>query len=105
MSILNIDKKIFEQKMSDKSTLLVEFWAPWCVYCRRIGPAFAKIAEEYEGKLQIGQINIDEEPELSDKEGIQVVPTLVIYKDGKAAASIEAPDSKAKIEAFIQGNM
>lgn len=105
MSILNIDKKIFEQKMSDKSTLLVEFWAPWCVYCRRIGPAFAKIAEEYEGKLQIGQINIDEEPELSDKEGIQVVPTLVIYKDGKAAASIEAPDSKAKIEAFIQENM
>ena len=105
MSILNIDKKIFEQKMSDKSTLLVEFWAPWCVYCRRIGPAFAKIAEEYEGKLQIGQINIDEEPELSDKEGIQVVPTLVIYKDGKASASIEAPDSKAKIEAFIQENM
>ena len=105
MSILNIDKKIFEQKMSDKSTLLVEFWAPWCVYCRRIGPAFAKIAEEYEGELQIGQINIDEEPELSDKEGIQVVPTLVIYKDGKAAASIEAPDSKAKIEAFIQENM
>lgn len=105
MSILNIDKKIFEQKMSDKSTLLVEFWAPWCVYCRRIGPAFAKIAEEYEGKLQIGQINIDEEPELSDKERIQVVPTLVIYKDGKAAASIEAPDSKAKIEAFIRENM
>lgn len=105
MNILNIEKKIFEEKMSEKATLIVEFWAPWCVYCRRIGPAFSKLAEQYEGKLQFGQINIDEEAELAEKEQIQVVPTIVLYKDGKAAAAIEAPDSKAKIEAFIEENL
>ncbi len=101
MSILNIDKKTFDEKMQNKSTILIEFWAPWCVYCKRIGPAFSKIAQQYEGKLEIGQVNIDEEPQLAEEEKVQVVPTLIFYKDGKAVASMEAPDSKAKIEAFI----
>lgn len=105
MSILNINKEIFEEKMEEKKPLLVEFWAPWCVYCKRIGPAFSKIAQQYESKLQIGQINIDEEPELAEKEKIQVVPTLVLYKEGKSIAHAEAPDSKAKIEAFIEENL
>ncbi len=105
MSILDMDKKIFEEKQREEGAFLVEFWAPWCVYCKRIGPAFSKLAEQYEGKLQTGKINIDEEAELAEKEKIQVVPTFVLYKDGKAAALLEAPDSKAKMEAFIEENL
>ncbi len=105
MNILDMDKKIFEEKLNGESALLVEFWAPWCVYCKRIGPAFSKIAEQYEGKLQIGRINIDEEEAIMEQEKIQVVPSLVLYKDGKAAALLEAPDSKAKMEAFIEENL
>lgn len=103
MSILNLDSKAFSDQIKE-GTILVEYWAPWCVYCKRIGPAFSKIAEQYEGELKIGQVNIDDEPELAEREKIQVVPTLVLYKNGKAAASLEAPDSKAKIEAFIEEN-
>lgn len=105
MSILNLDKKSFDEKTAEGSTILVEFWAPWCVYCKRIGPAFSKIAEQYEGKLETAKVNIDEEAALAESEGIEVVPTFVLYKDGKAVAKTVAPDSKAKIEVFIEENL
>ena len=82
--------------------VLVEFWAPWCVYCRRIGPAYEKLAKEYGDKLVIGQVNIDEEQELAVKNKIEVVPSLILYKDGQAVGSIVAPESKGKIEEFIR---
>ena len=81
--------------------VLVEFSAPWCVYCRRIAPAMEKIAEQYAQSLLVGQINIDHEEALADREQIEVVPTLVIYQEGKALGSIVAPESRARIEEFI----
>lgn len=82
--------------------VLVEFWAPWCVYCRRIVPALKKVAEQYADTLVIGQVNIDEEPLLAGKERIEVIPTLVLYQNGEVLGSIVAPESKARIEEFIQ---
>lgn len=103
MSVVNINKELYKQQVEDeKKVVLAEFWAPWCVYCRRIGPAYKKIAEEYGDKLVVGQINIDEEQELAVKNNIEVVPSLILYKDGQAVGSIVAPDSKAKIEEFIK---
>ena len=82
--------------------VLVEFWAPWCVYCRRIAPALKKVAEQYSDTLVVGQVNIDEEPLLAGREQIEVIPTLILYQNGKAIGSIVAPESKAKIEEFIR---
>ena len=84
--------------------VLVEFWAPWCVYCRRIAPAMKKLAEE-NGPVRIATVNIDEEPDLAKLERIEVIPTLVLYQDGVALDSIVAPESKARIEAFIRDNL
>ena len=106
MSVVNINKELYKQQVEDeKKIVLAEFWAPWCVYCRRIGPAYKKIAEEYGDKLVVGQINIDEEQELAVENNIEVVPSLVLYKDGQAVDQIVAPDSKAKIEEFINKNL
>ena len=103
MSVVNINKELFKQKVEEeKKIVLAEFWAPWCVYCRRIGPAYKKIAEEYGDKLVVGQINIDEEQELAVENNIEVVPSLILYKDGQAVGSIVAPESKGKIEEFIK---
>jgi thioredoxin len=85
--------------------VLVEFWAPWCVYCRRIGPAMQKIAEQLSDTLVVGQVNIDQVPELEASERIEVIPTLVLYRDGEALGSIVAPESKARIEEFIREHM
>lgn len=81
--------------------VLVEFWAPWCVYCRRISPAMEKVAQQQEGKLMIASVNIDDEPELAEREHIEVIPTLVIYHHGERLGSITAPESRARIEEFI----
>lgn len=99
---MNLNKELFEKYVNDENkAVLIDFWAPWCVYCRRIAPALDKVAEQYSDKIVIGKLNIDEEQELAMKEQIEVIPTLVIYKGGQAISSIVAPESKAQIEAFI----
>ena len=105
MSAINMNKAQFDQFMHEKKPVLVDYWAPWCVYCRRIAPAYEKIAEEYGNQLVIGKVNIDEESQLAEAEKIEVIPTLVLYRGGKAVDSIVAPDSKAAIERFIQDAM
>lgn len=94
----------FHEAMKNSGTkpVLVEFMAPWCVYCRRIAPAMERIEQEQGDALTIGFINIDEEPELAQQEAIELVPTLAIYKDGRLAGSVVAPGSKAAIETFIR---
>ena len=64
--------------------------------------AYEKIGEEYADSLVVGKINIDEEPRLAGAEGIAVIPTLVLYRNGKAVDSVTAPGSKAEIDRFIQ---
>lgn len=105
MSAINMNKAQFEQSIHEEKPVLVDYWAPWCVYCRRIAPAYEKIAEEYGDQLVIGKVNIDEESQLAEAEKIEVIPTLVLYRGGKAVDSIVAPDSKAAIERFIQDAM
>ena len=94
-------RKNFDKAMQGDRPVLVEFWAPWCVYCRRIIPALEKVAQQNEGVLEIGKINIDDEPKLAAQENIEVIPTLVLYRGVKALGSVVAPESKASIEAFI----
>lgn len=105
MSAINMNKAQFDQFMHEEKPVLVDYWAPWCVYCRRIAPAYEKIAEEYGDQLVIGKVNIDEESQLAEAEKIEVIPTLVLYRGGKAVDSSVAPDSKDAIERFIQTAM
>ena len=102
MTAMNMNKEQFEQLIRGEKPVLVDFWAPWCGYCRRIGPAYEKIGEEYKDSLVAGKINIDEESQLAEAEQIEVIPTLVLYRNGKAIDSIVAPESKAMIDRFIK---
>lgn len=99
--MLNINKELYIEALENKKNMIIEFGAPWCVYCRRIGPAYKKVAEEYGDKLIVGYVNIDEEPELAAVNNIEAVPSFVFYKEGQAVDLLLAPDSKAKIEEFI----
>ena len=101
MAAMNINAKQYEELILSNVPVLVDFWAPWCTYCRRIGPALDKLADSREDVL-IVKVNIDEEPELARREQIEVIPTLVVYQDGYDLGSIVAPESKARIEEFLQ---
>lgn len=102
MSVMDLNAQGFAALTREETPVLADFWAPWCTYCRRIGPAYDKIAQQYAGTLTAARVNIDTEPELARQEQIEVIPTLVLYRGGKSIASIVAPESKAMIEAFLE---
>ena len=106
MSAINLNAEAFRTALSQSDKpVLVEFWAPWCTYCRRIGPAYDKIAEQYADSLIVGKVNIDDEAALSRQEQIEVIPTLVLYQNGQAIASLVAPESKATIDQFLEESL
>ena len=101
MAAMNMNQEQFEQAIREEKPVLVDFWAPWCGYCRRIGPAYEKIGEEYADSLAVGKINIDEEPRLAGAEGIEVIPTLVLYRAGKEVARMSGAMPAAQLQAWI----
>ena len=103
MAAMNMNHEQFDQIVrEEKKIALVEYSAPWCVYCRRINPAFNKLAEQYADRMVVAQVNIDDEPALAQEYQVELVPTLILYKDGQPVDHIVAPESKAKIEEFVQ---
>ena len=102
MSILNMNAESYRKFTQAEQPVLVEFSAPWCVYCRRLAPALESVTEEYRDTLVFGAVNIDDEPELARSEEIEVVPTLLIYQNGQVLGSIVAPESRAQLVAFIE---
>ena len=105
MAAMNLNTEQFYKMIEEGKTILLDFWAPWCVYCRRISAAYDKLAEQYGDKLVIAKINVDEEPEAEIREQIRLIPTLVLYQGGERLDSIVAPESKAKIEEFLRDNL
>ena len=98
--MITMNEKLYREAMEGSKPVLIEYWAPWCVYCRRITPAMKQLAERREDLL-IGQVNIDDHPELATREQIEVIPTLVLYEKGEALGSIVAPESRSRIEEFL----
>ena len=105
MAAMNIDKIRFDELMKSELPVLVDFWAPWCGYCRRIGPAYDKVAEQYAGRVEVVKVNVDEQPDLAAAQRIEVLPSLLLYRGGEAIASIIAPGSKAAIDALLQEHL
>ena len=98
--MITMNEKLYKEAMEGSKPVLIEYWAPWCVYCRRITPAMKQLAER-RADLLIGQVNIDDHPELAKLEQIEVIPTLVLYEKGEALGSIVAPESRSRIEEFL----
>ncbi|MCI2047589.1 MAG: thioredoxin [Faecalibacterium sp.] len=102
MEIKTITKENFAAEIEQASQpVLVDLWAPWCVYCRRLAPALDRVAEKYDGQLTVAKINIDEQPELADALHADVIPTLYLYQGGSHGEKLVAPPSQAAVEEWI----
>ena len=100
--ITHISDSTFEQEvLQNDQPVLVDYWAEWCGPCKMIAPILDEIADEYQGKLKITKLNIDDNPATPPKFGIRGIPTLMIFKDGDVAATKVGALSKSQLTAFI----
>jgi thioredoxin 1 len=83
-NILTLTHVTFEAEVKKPGPpILVDFWAEWCGPCRLVAPVLEKLAEEYDGRVRIGKVNVDEEASLAGTYGVQSIPTLLLFKNGK----------------------
>ncbi len=104
--IVHITDNSFEDEvLRSDDPVLVDYWAEWCGPCKIIAPVLEEIATEYEGKLKVAKLNIDENPDTPPKYGIRGIPTLMLFKDGNVEATKVGAVSKSQLSAFIDGNL
>ncbi len=96
----------FEQDVLKSSTpVLIDYWAEWCGPCRMVAPILDEIAGEYQGRLQIMKVNVDENRNVPAKYGIRGIPTLMLFKDGQVAATKVGALSKSQLTSFLDANI
>ncbi len=102
MSEIVLTEKNFEEEvLKSEIPVLVDFWATWCGPCRMLAPTIAKIAEEQNGAVKVGKVDVDEEPMLAAKFGISSIPTLMVFKNGEVVKTSVGVIPKAAIEALF----
>ncbi|MBP0049595.1 MULTISPECIES: thioredoxin TrxA [Marinobacterium] len=105
-NIVNVTDASFEDDvLKADGAVLVDYWAEWCGPCKMIAPVLEEIAKEYDGKLKVCKLNIDENNETPPKFGIRGIPTLMLFKGGNVEATKVGALSKSQLAAFIDANL
>ncbi|KFI28848.1 thioredoxin [Paenirhodobacter enshiensis] len=102
MSIVHVTDATFDQEVRHSTVpVVVDFWAEWCGPCRMIGPSLEELAKEYDGKVKIAKVNVDENPESPATMGVRGIPALFLFKNGKIVSNKVGAAPKAALKAWI----
>ena len=102
MAEIVITKDNFEAEvLKSEIPVILDFWATWCGPCRMIAPTLAEIAEENDGKIKVGKVNVDEQMELAVQFGITAIPTLIVFRDGQKVNQAMGVMPKSEILALV----
>ena len=105
-TIVYLTDDSFQNEVLEASEpVLVDYWAEWCGPCKMIAPILTEIADEYNGKIKVAKLNIDENPQTPPKYGIRGIPTLMLFKGGGVEATKVGALSKSQLTAFIDTNL
>lgn len=105
-NITNLTTDTFKSAVTTASTpVLVDFWAPWCGPCKAIAPILEELATELAGKLTIAKVNIDENDSIAGDYGVRAIPTMILFKDGKAAETVVGMMPKAALKAKLAAHL
>ncbi len=100
--ILKLTQENFAQQvLQSPAPVLVDFWAEWCGPCKMIAPLLDELADEYDGKVKIGKVNVDEQQSLAAEYGVRAIPTLLVFKNGQVADQIVGARSKRDFKASL----
>ena len=104
--IISLTDDTFEAEVLNASEpVLVDYWAEWCGPCKMIAPILDEIANEYNGRIRVAKLNIDDNPQTPPKYGIRGIPTLMLFKNGNVEATKVGAVSKSQLTAFIDSNI
>ncbi len=99
------DGNFDEEVLASDVPVLVDFWAEWCGPCRMIGPALEELASEFEGKIKVAKVNVDENPGLPAKFGVRGIPALFMFKGGEVISNRTGAAPKASLKGWIEDSV
>ena len=99
--VIVTDSEFDSTVLQSERPVVLDFWAEWCQPCKMLAPTIEEIAGEYEDKVKVGKLNVDDNPNTATKYGIRGIPTLLFFKDGKVVQQVTGVKSKAEIKKII----
>lgn len=107
MALILTEENFKNEVLKSKVPVLVDFWAPWCGPCRSMAPIIDDLAKEFDGKIKVGKVNVDENRNLAGSFGVMSIPTLIFFKDGQNAGQMVGYTAKSvlvkKIDSLVEG--
>lgn len=104
-NVTDLNANTFKETVDSSQLTLVDFWAPWCGPCKAIAPILQEVAQELEGKVQIGKVNVDDESEIAAQYNIRAIPTLLLFQDGKTVDQFVGMTNKNELMTRIQAKL
>jgi len=105
MAVIHFSKEGFDNALEQGAPMLVDFWASWCGPCKALAPTVEELSKVFEGRVVVGKVDVDGEPDLAARYRIRSVPTLILFKNGEEAAKTIGVQTQGELEKFVEENL